>query len=354
MFDNIEIYAGKNAAETIMESGLNEDMVTGIAGASGGPKFLVLAGFDNIILSNWFKKRKKPLYFLGSSIGSWRGAAYACKNPVKAHKQLIESYLSQKYSSKPSESEVTSESLRILNEYISDADIDYILSESPVYLGIIAARCTGLSAMNSRAALAASFIPSAILNIASRSLLLKLFDRTLFYDRRKTPPFAFNFDEKLQIPLSPDNFRKAVLSSGSIPFVMEGITDIPGAPGGTYRDGGITDYHLNIDFGTDNKIVLFPHFSSRIIPGWLDKSIKWRRHDPALLSNVLLVAPSAKFINSLPYGKIPDRTDFVNFAGRDNERLDYWREVIDKSRAIGEEFIEAAASGKLKDIIKQL
>jgi len=354
MFDNIEIYAGKNAARIIMDSGLKEDLITGIAGASGGPKFLVLAGFDNILLSNWFKKRKKPLFFLGSSIGAWRGASYACKDPVKTHKQLIESYLSQKYSAKPSESEVTAESLRILNEYISDTDIDYILSESPVHLGIIAARCTGLSGMNSRAALAASFIPSAMINIASRSLLLKLFDRTLFYDRRETPPFAFNFSEKLQIPLSPDNFRKAVLSSGSIPFVMEGITDIPGAPSGTYRDGGITDYHLNINFGTEDGVILYPHFSSRIIPGWLDKSIKWRKHDPALLSNVLLAAPSQKFISSLPYGKIPDRTDFITFAGRDSIRLNYWNEVIIKSAVIGEEFMEAAASGKLKDIIRPL
>ncbi len=352
MFDNIEVYAGKNAARIIMESGLNEEMITGIAAASGGPKFLALAGFDNIILANWFKKRKKPLFFLGSSIGAWRGAAYACKNPVKAHNQLIESYLTQKYSSRPSESEVTVESLRILDEYISDSDINHILTKSHVHLGIIAARCTGLSAMNSRAALAASFIPSALVNIVSRSLLLKLFGRTLFYDRREDPPFAFNFSGKLRIPLTADNFRQVVLSSGSIPFVMEGIKDIPGAPAGTYRDGGLTDYHLNINFGVDKGIVLFPHFSSRIIPGWLDKNIKWRKHDPALLANVLLIAPSRKFIDSLPYSKIPDRTDFVTFTDRD--RLNYWNSVIDKSSVIGREFIEAAASGRLKDIIKPL
>lgn len=354
MYDSIEIYAGKNAARMIMESGLNEDMIAGIAGASGGPKFLALAGFDNIILSNWFRKRKKPLFFLGSSIGSWRGAAYACKNPVKAHNQLIESYLSQKYSSKPSEKEVTSESLRIMNEYISDDDLEFILTKSIVHLGIIAARCTGLSSFNSRAALAASFIPSALLNIASRSMLLKLFNRTLFFDQRETPPFAFNFGEQFRIALSPANFRDALLASGSIPFVMEGIKGISGAPAGTYRDGGITDYHLNIDYGVRNGIILYPHFSSRIIPGWLDKSLKWRKHDPSLLSNVLFVAPSGKFINSLPFGKIPDRTDFVNFVNRDSERLRYWNEVIDKSRITGEEFMEAVTSGKLKDIIRPL
>lgn len=354
MFNNIEVYAGKNAAGNIMDSGLNEEMISAIAGASGGPKFLILAGIDNILLSGWLKKRKTPLHFLGSSIGAWRGAAYACRKPVEAHSRLIESYLSQQYTSKPDEKEVTGESLRILNEYLPDEDVKHILTKSHVHLGIISARCTGLSAMESKAALAASFIPSALVNFASRKLLLKLFDRTLFHRGGETPPYAINFREDLRVPLTEENFREALLSSGSIPFVMEGIKNIPGAPSGTYRDGGLTDYHLNIEFGVKKGIVLYPHFSSRIIPGWLDKSIKWRRHDPALLSNVLLVAPSERFINSLPFGKIPDRTDFMTFAGRDRERLIYWREVIEKSRIIGEEFMEAVESGSLSDIMKPL
>ncbi len=354
MSDAIEIYAGKNAANIIRDSGLNEDIISGIAGASGGPKFLILAGIDNIILNNWFKKRKKPLYFLGSSIGAWRGAAWGSRNPAGTLALFIESYLSQQYDTKPSEHYVTSESLRILNEYLPDDDINYILTKSPVRLGIIAARCRGLSATDNRAALAASFIPSAIVNIASRKLLLKIFDRTLFHDGRGIPPFAINFSEELRVPLTTENFRQALLSSGSIPFVMEGIRNIPGAPGGTYRDGGLTDYHLNINFGIQDGIVLYPHFSNRIIPGWLDKNIKWRRHDPDILSNVLLVAPSEKFLKSLPYGKIPDRTDFNSFAGRDNERVAYWRKVIDKSRIIGEEFMEAATGRKIRNIIKPL
>ncbi len=354
MFNNIEVYAGKNAAGMIFDSALKEDMISGIAGASGGPKFLVLAGIDSILLSGWFRKRKSPLFFLGSSIGAWRGAAYASRDPLESHSRFVESYLSQQYSLKPDEKEVTAESLRILNEYLPDDDIKYIVSKSNVHLGIISARCTGLSAMDSRGALAASLLPSALLNIISRKLLLKLFDRTFFYREGSEHPYSFNFRDELRVPLTTGNFRKALLSSGSIPFVMEGIKDIPGAPSGTYRDGGLTDYHLNIDFGVKNGIILYPHFSSRIVPGWLDKSIKWRKHNPELLSNVLLVAPSGSFIQSLPGGKIPDRTDFVNFAGRDSERLKNWREVITRSRIIGEEFIEAATGGRLRDIVKPL
>lgn len=354
MFDNIEIYAGKNAAEMISDSGLKEEMISAIAGASGGPKFLVLAGLDQAIFSNWFRKRKTPLFFLGSSIGAWRGAAFACKDPENIHKKLMESYMSQKYTSKPSPAEVTSESIRILDEYLTDKDIEYMLSESPVHLGIISARCTGLSAMENKAALAASFIPAVLLNLMSRELMLKLFGRTLFFDARETPPYSALFKKNLRVPLTDANLKEALLSSGSIPFVMEGRSGIPGAPAGTYRDGGLTDYHLNLNFGVKDGIILYPHFGSRIIPGWLDKSLKWRKHNPDFLSNVLLVAPSAKFIQNLPYGKIPDRTDFKTFFGRDRERLAYWNEVIKRSRITGEEFMEAAGGNGIKKCIRPL
>jgi len=354
MFDNIEIYAGKNAAEMIFDSGLKEEMISAMAGASGGPKFLVLAGLDELIFSNWFKKRKNPLFFIGSSIGAWRGAAFACKDPVKTHKKLIESYISQKYTSNPSPAEVSAESVRILNEYLTDKDIEYILSKSPVHLGIISACCTGLSAMENKAALAASFIPAVLLNIISRELLLRIFDRTLFFDRRATPPYNTVFKEKFRVPLTGTNLKEALLSSGSIPFVMDGVNGIAGAPAGTYRDGGLTDYHLNIDFGVKDGVILYPHFGSRIIPGWLDKNLKWRKHNPQILSNVLLVAPSAKFIQSLPYGKIPDRTDFRTFFNRDSERLAYWNEVIKRSRIVGEEFMEAVNGNRIKECIRPL
>ena len=47
--------------------------------------------------------------------------------------------------------------------------------------------------------------------------------------------------------LTPDNLRAALLASGSIPLLMEGVR-IPGAPG-VYRDGGSADYHLDLDYG---------------------------------------------------------------------------------------------------------
>lgn len=352
MYDNIEVYAGSNAASIIRDRGLNENDIKVIAGASGGPKFLILAGLDRIILQNWFKKRKDPLFFIGSSIGSWRGAAYACSKPLEKIELFTQSYMKQQYLTKPTKKDVTDESLRIINDFLSDKDIDYILNRSKVSVNIISARCNGLSATENNAALAMSFLPSAIMNVFSRNMLLNIYHRTLFTDGRYTPPFSGTFKKKNIVPLSMKNFRDALLSSGSIPFVMDGIKNIDGAPAGTYRDGGLTDYHINIDFGVNDGIVLFPHFSSRVVPGWLDKMISWRKPDINFFSNTVLVAPSEKFIKSLPLGKIPDRRDFTDYHGRDMERLTNWNKVIKSSKAVGEDFIEAVASGKLKKIMK--
>jgi len=60
--------------------------------------------------------------------------------------------------------------------------------------------------------------------------------------------------------------------------------------------------------------------------------------------------PSKKFIESLPYGKIPDRNDFYLFKGRDKERISYWLEAVEMSRALGDEFLEIVESGKIRGV----
>jgi hypothetical protein len=66
---------------------------------------------------------------------------------------------------------------------------------------------------------------------------------------------------------------------------------------------------------------------------------------------VLIVSPSKTFIANLPYGKIPDRNDFMRFKGRDEERLDYWNKAIEAGRVLGEEFFEAVTSGKIRKMV---
>ncbi len=67
---------------------------------------------------------------------------------------------------------------------------------------------------------------------------------------------------------------------------MEGVRDLPGAGPGTYRDGGLLDYHLDLPY-EDRGVVLYPHFTDKVIPGWFDKGLPWRRGDAGRLQDVL-------------------------------------------------------------------
>src|SRR5690606_13123610 len=137
------------------------------------------------------------------------------------------------------------------------------------------------------------------------------------------------------------NLRHALLASGSIPMVMEAIRDIPGLEPGSYRDGGLLDYHLDLPYQSDG-VLLYPHVPDRVIPGRSSKALPRRRGDSTRLQDVLLVAPSRDYLASLPHGKLPDRGDFKRYLGDDDGRERYWRKAMDESRRLGDEFLELA------------
>ncbi|MBW2366239.1 MAG: hypothetical protein JRF25_14770 [Deltaproteobacteria bacterium] len=188
-----------------------------------------------------------------------------------------------------------------------------------------------------------------------RNLLKYFFERALFYDPRHLPPF-FNMDQFpiTKTPLSKDNIKQALLASGSIPLVMSGVKNIPQALQGMYRDGGILDYHPDLPFTKDDGIVLFPHYMDRIIPGWMDKKLPWRKPSRLNMNNVVLVSPSRKFIERLPYNKIPDRNDFYLFKGRQRDRISYWNSVVKQSKLLGDEFLDTVQSGKIRELVRPM
>ena len=75
------------------------------AGAAGGPKWLILAGLDRILFSQWFSGRKTPLFLIGSSSGAWRFAAAAQKDSRAALQRLETAYIHQRYEANPAPAE---------------------------------------------------------------------------------------------------------------------------------------------------------------------------------------------------------------------------------------------------------
>lgn len=358
MSDNLTLLAGKKAYAIIREKGLQPEMVKVIAGAAGGPKWLVLNHLDRMLFTTWLKNRSKPLFLIGSSIGAWRFAAAASRtDPLRSFDRFQAAYLEQSYETKPTPQEVTRETIRVRDAFLDEPGIQMILDHSYLRLNLMVVRCKWPNSTENKLLLGAGLLGAALSNAVNRKLLNLFFERTLFYHPTTPPPFFQNSTSPLQkVPLNRDNLAPALLASGSIPLIMSGITGIKGATRGVYRDGGIIDYHMDIPFldSKDDSIVLFPHYTDRIIPGWLDKKLGWRKPHPSNMENVLLVSPSKSFVASLPYQKIPDRTDFWTFNQKNEKRINYWKTVILRSEILGNDFINAVESNRIKDLVRPM
>jgi hypothetical protein len=352
---SLDFYAGSRALQLIRSGGLKAEDVEVMAGAAGGPKWLILGHLDRMIFSSWFKDRKRPLFLVGSSSGAWRFAMIAQTDPVAAVSRFEQAYIHQYYSKNPTPTEVRREATRILNTIIPDEAPDQILTHPFLRLNVMSVRCRGPLAWEARPVQMASMLGAVALNTIHRRGLGFLFDRVLFHDPRDIPPFwEMNGFRLHRVPLVRTNLRQALMASGSIPLIMPGVTAIPGAPAGTYRDGGVIDYHMDLQCSLNGGIVLFPHYNNRIIPGWLDKHLPWRKPSAAHLTDMLMVCPSKSFLAALPYGKIPDRSDFKRLQGKDQARVAYWQRAADSGKQLADGFMEAVLSDRIKELVRPL
>lgn len=356
MDDSLVFWAGKKAYEKIKASGLKPDDVKVVAGAAGGPKWLVLGHLDRALFGNWFKGRKEPLFLIGSSSAAWRFAAVSQNDPLAAIDRFEDAYIRQAYDAKPSAVEVSRQGRLILNRLLGPNGPAEILNHPYLRLNVMAVRSRKLTASDTRVHLFLGLFLTAIANLLDRKNLKFFFERALFSDHRDTAPFAvMNGFFMSTIPLNVRNLAPAILASGSIPLVMSGVADIPAAPKGVYRDGAVIDYQMDIPFLDGNEgIVLFPHYARRIVPGWLDKHLSWRKPSAKNMENVLLVAPSAAFIDRLPYAKIPERKDFYYFVGDDRTRIAYWQKAVEMSRQLAEAFMTSVQNGRIKDLVEPM
>ncbi len=338
--------AGPGAFEAIRRDGFDPGRIGTIAGASGGAKWLVLSQLDRVILGDLLTKLEGPVHLIGSSIGAWRFACYGQARPLAAIDRLELAYLEQAYSEKPDKREITEKSREILDFVMRDSGVSEALSNPLFRTHIMTVRARHVTAAEHPVMLGAGLAVAAALNLASRRTLGAFFERALFYDDRDIPPFFDSTGFPLQqVPLTQDNFKDAVVASGSIPLVLSGVKDIAGAGRGVYRDGGIIDYHLDLPHSEPDKLTLYPHFYDRIVPGWFDKRLAWRSPDPINIDRTILISPSSEFVSALPNRKIPDRHDFTRFSSLKRKRD--WRAVIQSCQQLADELHEVFEKDQL-------
>ncbi|AZG73229.1 patatin-like phospholipase family protein [Shewanella livingstonensis] len=351
----LEIYAGEMALRKIHQDGFSPAIFSAFLGASGGPKWFTLLGLDKYIFGEFFNGRQQPLNVIGSSAGAFRAACFAQHDPVAAIERLAKNYSETVYSDdkKPQAEEITTKAFELLEVLFGDTGADEIINNPVFKAHFIVAKCNGLVASENKFKQTLGLTHSFIRNAISRPLLNRQYERYIF--QHKHSDLVIVDPDNIPttaVAFSPQNIKDALLASGSIPVVMQGIKDITDCPPGMYRDGGIIDYHF--DFKIQNEgLILYPHFSSTLKAGWFDKNLS-RKVRLEHYDKTVLLCPSAEFIDSLPYHKIPDRTDFIEM--KPAQRIQYWQQVFVESEKLAQHFKHFYQTQNISSIksIKQL
>jgi len=351
------IRAGKRALEMIRDGGFRFDRVTAYAGPAVGPRWLVASGIDLAFLRNGtLASKSRPVLLTGASAGAWRFAAWLQPEPEKSYRRLIEAYIGIPCDRRSTPASLKKGIQETINAYLEDDAIPFALAHDHYRLAVTTARARNFAASETPWVQKWGLALCYALNRINRRHLFRFFERVVFYSGPRPPQFCLRPGFRgAAVALNPINFKHAVLASGAIPLLIEGVSDIYGAPRGVYRDGGIIDYHIDHNYAAkEDDVTLLVHHEDRVIPGWLDKKIKGRRPAAGALDNLLLIAPSPEFVQTFPGGKIPDRDDFLTFIDDPAGRILNWRKVVETCAPLGEECIDLVDSGKIRRIAEPL
>jgi hypothetical protein len=349
--NSLSFHAGPVALARLRAHGLRAADIGVIPAAAGGAKGLIFQALDQYLFGEWLPAAPRERTLIGASIGAWSMAAACQPDPMAAFARLGELYCEQRYSAKPSQQEIDAVCQQLLRDFIGGREHDIV--HHPYHrLHLLTVRGRGtLAAPLGRQAEMKGFATAALRNLASRERLAAMLERVIVGDpRARSPWLSERFDGFTThfAALSADNLAAALLASASLPLVMQPVRALAGAPPGHYWDGGIIDYNLALPYSRQqHELVLYPHFSEHIVPGWLDKAMPWRRaaRGPrrGWLDNVIIVAPTAEFLRRLPRGKLPDRKDFTHYGLDHDARIANWRRAIGEGQRLRDEFAEFAA-----------
>lgn len=346
----LRLYAGPGARRHIGKNGLAPADVGVVPAAAGGPKGLVLGPLDRFLFGRWLPGTTHPIHLVGASIGAWRMATACLREPLAAFRRLERDYIAQDYEIPPGRKAPTAahvsqrfgESLQAFY----GGRVGEVLSHERFRLHIVTSRGRHLLQREHRIATPLGYLGAFVSNSLHRRAMGAWLERVVFSVPEGEGACALPFDSgdfpTRQVALSEANFMQALQASCSIPFVLNAVHDIPGAPRGAYWDGGITDYHLHLKYecGSGPNLVLYPHFQKAVVPGWLDKGLRWRHRATPFLDAMIVLAPCPQWIATLPNGKLPDRTDFARYGTDLPARVNAWTTAVRASEQPADEFAE--------------
>jgi hypothetical protein len=370
----LRIHAGPAALSHIRRHGLQPTDVAVVPGAAGGPKGLILGPLDRFLFGQWLPQTSHPVHLVGASIGAWRLATACLDDPAEALQRLEHDYIHQHYELQPGQKRPTadhvSEQFGLSLKSFYGGRVQEVLNHPRYRLHIVTSRGRHVLGREHKWGTPLGYLGAFLTNSVRRKAMGAWLERVVFSSAAQagagcTPlPFATDDYRTRQVLLTEANFSPALQASCSIPFVLRSVHSIPGAPPGAYWDGGITDYHLHLNYATDliaagagttwaggqndagskpepaggAGLVLYPHFQKAVVPGWLDKNLKWRHKSTHFLDNMVLLAPDADWVKKLPNGKLPDRTDFTRYGQDRQARAKVWLAAASASQQLADEF----------------
>ena len=365
----------------IAQNGLQPQDVGVVPGAAGGPKGLILGPLDRFIFGDWLARSDHDVHLVGASIGAWRMATACLNNPVAGFEKLEHDYIRQDYALKPGEkfpsADTVSEDFgRNLASFYA-GKVDGVLNHPRYKLHIITSRGRHILRKERKLATPLGYLGAFLSNGVARKAMGAWLERVVFSSQNAALPFDARDYKTRQIDLTKTNFNAALQASCSIPFVLRSVRDIPGAPPGAYWDGGITDYHLHLNYAhhfiaararktaatglndayfepkiaSNANLVLYPHFQKAVVPGWLDKGLKWRHKPTGFLDRMVVLAPDADWVRTLPNGKLPDRNDFVRFADDPTTRIAAWGRATREAQRLADELAERLRHDDIGEVL---
>lgn len=334
----LHIYAGPKALAHIEANGLKPQHISVIPAAAGGPKGLILGPLDRFLFGEWLPQSKQPIDLVGASIGAWRMATACLDNPLKGLERLSHDYIHQEYKAsagekRPSAQQVSDDFSQTLHKFYGGR-IGEVLNHPRYRLHVVTSRGKHILHHEHPLLTPLGYAGAYLCNAITRKAMGAWLERVVFSSRGELPFETSDFATQ-HMTLNEGNFMAALQASCSIPFVLQAVHDIPDAPTGAYWDGGITDYHLHLNY---KGLVLYPHFQQAVVPGWLDKALKWRHKSTAFLDNTIVLAPNPAWVKTLPNGKLPDRSDFVSYAADFEGRVKAWQTAVQASEQLADEF----------------
>ena len=350
---SLKIQAGSLAKQLIQKEGLHAEQVDMIPGAAGGPKGIGLMGLDQSIFGAFLPQAKQRRFLIGSSVGAWRFAGIIAQGEKLGPEKLAELYINLPFHQKMKMAEIEKISRDMLHGILSD-QTQKLVDHPDYHLTIIAAKAEKSFQSDQKLALYSSLLGIIGNNAISRDRLNKYMQRVISQPEQ-FPQFQIQDDafKTHYINFNRDNVSDWLMASGSIPGVTPAVKNIADAPEGAYRDGGLIDYHIDLPFKSKG-IVLYPHFTDSITPGWFDKMFKSRKANPENQARTLLLSPSQEYLQSLPLGRLPDRKDFMMKGLEPAKRIQLWKQSVAESQRLGDEFLELVEKQNFVEVMQDL